>query len=96
MNKVEEVASRQVGADGRSGLAALEMPGSTMPTLCLAQAAEWAVRVIGEARYATRHAAEVGRHHDTGTFTRNTRIGSVAETTPSSFSRLLEQLEGVS
>ena len=70
------------------------MPGLAQPALCLANAAEWAVRVIGEARYATRHAAEFGRHHDTGTFTRNTALGTVTGTAPLSFARLLAQFPG--
>lgn len=91
MNKVEKAAAGQVGANG---LTPLEMLGGAQPTLCLANAAEWAVRVIGEARYATRHVAEAGRHHDTGTFTRSTTLGTVPGTTPVSFSRLLAQFPG--
>jgi hypothetical protein len=88
MNKVERAAS------GHTGLAPLELTVPAQPALCLAQAAEWAVRVIAEARYATRHAAEFGRHHDTGTFTRSTATGTVAGSEPMAFSRLLEQFSG--
>jgi len=94
MNKVEKAAAGQVDADGGNSLTPLEMPGYAQPTLCLATVAEWAVRVIGEARYATRHVAEAGKHHDTGTFTRSTELGTVTGTTPVSFSRLLEQFPG--